>query len=269
MSAIKVFETVGNAYSYSFQNIEYFFRSMVYILPLIVATNYLTSQLEGDSPSISAALVMLVIFIPTFLANAAFAYTWHNNALSGNTGVHNPFKFTSDFVLFIKKALWIAFIGFALMFGVVVLGFGVTGALAATMPPAGFVAGLITLGAIVYLMYWLMGYMFALPAAALGKNLKIKDARIDSKPYRLKYVLSIFVAAVPIMIITIVSGIIFSLLGLIGPGSNMIIAVVAYIPLSIIQLFGTTVGVVILCSCYKIIFGVSNEMIANAENLRR
>lgn len=269
MSAIKVFETVGNAYNYTFQNIEYFFRSLIYILPLIVVTNYLTSLLEGENPPLTASLVMLVIFIPTLLANVAFAYTWHNNVLSGNKNVHNPFKFTPDYVLFIKKALWIGFISFFLMLGLIIAGFGLTGALVAAMPPVGFIVGLITFFATLYLLYWLMGYMFALPAAALGKNLKIKDARIDSKPYRLKYVLAIFVAAIPVVVVTLISGIILGLLGLIGPGTNMIIAMIAYIPLSIIQLFGTAIGVVILCNCYKIIFGVSNEMIANAENLRR
>lgn len=260
MSAVAVFETVSRAYSYIFENFLYFLRSILFILPLMMAVYYLlpfvTNRVERPD---WAAITMIVIFVPTLLAYMAFGFSWYSKALNGGAAVQSPFEFSAHFVLFIKKFVLLGMIGILTSYIATIVGAILSGLLE-VMNPAFLNVGLL----ITYILffgsaYLLLPLVLVLPAATQGQNLKLVDAFSYSAPYRLGLVISVVAGMAPVMMVTSAAQHLMNKFGLLDSTASFIPMILAYIPFSISELLTSAIGIVILCEFYRIIMGVKRS----------
>ena len=251
-----VFTEVGNGIKNVSNNNTFFFKSIMFYLPLALFYSSVSEEMPDGPGGIAVLIALVVLFIPYIMASLVFVLTWHRKFLQDQEEPQQFFQ-PHGLWLFFKKVFWIGLIMMLYM----IIPFAVAVGLAFVFPPL----GLIGLIGIVVVLYLVAGYYFALPAAAIGVNLKIKKAKEIGKPQRANFVGSSIAAGLLFGILTLLlMGVAVALLpeSIMG---NQILFALALIPGTVLQLFGIAVNVAILCSYFTKLFPDKASLLAASE----
>lgn len=263
MTSPGIIHPVLSSIQHVLQNLPFFVSTLIFVIPLQIILDYFDIMLEtkettGEDNSFEL-MASLILLIPAFLIYTAYAYSWHKQFLTSEAVNHNPINLTSNYTLFLKKTLWITvitfFIGLLLILPGIAMAFmAITGS--ELMAAIGM---LLMMVGMIIAMYWILPYWLALPAAALGQNIPIKEAKAHSKPHHFRFFLTTcFYGLIFIIVLLIFSfllvGISTALFGVSFDELDITAQSLFRIPLNVVSLLFTAAYVGILCQYYTFLF---------------
>lgn len=250
MEKLSPFKALSQAFGSVISDLPYYFKSLMFILPLAIVQAVVIGGPFNQVGIQSAiqGLLSLVFMVVGFVIYCAFAYGWYRKILKGEEFIQSPIDFSGHFTLFLKKTFIICLVVFLYFLGLAVplslIAFFLHPALSVILGIAGFI----------YILYLCLGYTFAMPAAALGLNMPIKEAKNEASGYIGGLFLSFLLLSLVGFIVGGISALIVGALTFMMAGS-LIVTVIGAVLINIVSYFFTTVGIVIISLFYEHIFG--------------